>query len=378
MAYIAVKVYRNNEIRRLILERDDDNRFNFQRLLHKIDQVFPDLGVNGKKLLWKDADGELIRMSSTAELNEAIRSLPIDHQILRIYLNDSTTTIENQQETPKPREEQPIQIEDEQQEKMQTDQQQEPIDPNLHRNVFCDGCKGTISGRRYKCLTCPDYDLCSICIDKSIHDEHPTIRIVSPDDKTWKPAFFASQGVHGFGRRFGPGGRWGGSGRGHHGHCKRHGQNEEKEKMDASATTEGENPKNEQMFTEEFTRNIGQTLTNVLGAFGIPVEAFVQPPTQEAATASAGATTTEGAASASATNPNLEAKIASALNLLLGGAASPAAAAAGQSDQKIEAALNYMLAMGYTNEGGWLTKLLEEKRGDVSAVLDILHPQQNQ
>lgn len=56
----------------------------------------------------------------------------------------------------------------------------------VHDNVICDGCQiNPITGIRYKCSVCPDFDLCEKCENEKPHD-HPLLKIRKPDQA---PAF---------------------------------------------------------------------------------------------------------------------------------------------------------------------------------------------
>lgn len=53
----------------------------------------------------------------------------------------------------------------------------------VHPNVICDGCNRQVRGYRYKCVQCPDFDLCMTCEAKMKHKEHVMFRIPAPLDK---------------------------------------------------------------------------------------------------------------------------------------------------------------------------------------------------
>lgn len=52
--------------------------------------------------------------------------------------------------------------------------------PVLHQNVECDGCgQAPISGVRYKCSICKDFDFCATCEERKGH-EHAFLKIQNP------------------------------------------------------------------------------------------------------------------------------------------------------------------------------------------------------
>lgn len=56
------------------------------------------------------------------------------------------------------------------------------VDDPTHQGVSCDicGCKPLV-GVRFKCLVCKDYDLCSCCVKKEIHNsEHEMMASSNP------------------------------------------------------------------------------------------------------------------------------------------------------------------------------------------------------
>jgi len=66
----------------------------------------------------------------------------------------------------------------------------------LHYGVQCDGCDGEIRGYRYKCIECPDFDLCFTCETKKLHAHHMMIRIVKPLDRPFNRHFLKSMMKH--------------------------------------------------------------------------------------------------------------------------------------------------------------------------------------
>jgi len=85
---------------------------------------------------------------------------------------------------------------------------QAPSTAVVHHGITCDGCQQSpITGIRFKCRTCPDYDLCEACEAKNVHPaDHPMVKF-----KVEKMRHGGHHGRHG--GHHGPFG-----GRGHHGH----------------------------------------------------------------------------------------------------------------------------------------------------------------
>ena len=98
-----------------------------------------------------------------------------------------------------------------------TNSQQAPAsdqtEGELHTGVVCDGCEKSIYGKRYRCMECPDYDLCGSCEAQGKHNHHSMLKMTKPTSE--HPCFNMPMGPVPF--HHGP------HGHGPHGHHGRHG-----------------------------------------------------------------------------------------------------------------------------------------------------------
>jgi len=92
-----------------------------------------------------DSDDDMIAFSSDDELMEAVKN--VKEGMLRVYITEKPSSPGAAVAPP-------------------------ATDAPLHYGVTCDGCEGDIRGVRYKCMNCPDYDLCGNCKTAGMHSEH--------------------------------------------------------------------------------------------------------------------------------------------------------------------------------------------------------------
>lgn len=149
---VRYKVYlRHNstvkEIRRINMNLSTNN---FTSFCTKIREAFSELNDKNFTVTWIDREGDEIVISCNEDYDCANFELG---EIKKLYVTISSQTAGNK-----------------------ADHKEKVI----HSNVECDGCNGAVIGFRYKCLECPNFDLCSECETAGKHADHSMIRISQP------------------------------------------------------------------------------------------------------------------------------------------------------------------------------------------------------
>jgi len=406
---VIVKAYYNDlveqqpEIRRFAIDVSPNNDV-YRALETTIAQLNSDYPQGQFTLQYVDEDNDRITFSSDGELRSALNNVS-PGGVLKIYVKPKVKKTE-----------------------------EEPSEnPTIHHGVTCDGCQGPVIGNRYKCVECPDYDLCQVCSDKKLHPDHNMIKITRP--RGFGGHRRCGRGPFG-GGPFG-GGRCGGGPR-----FWRHFMNQQQQQGGAAGFQIPADMANffsqfkgkelaelieahipEYLRTEKLKEmlnqfktgeqadkpvdqntlleNVGKFLREILSPFGIDCDYFVdnqqtttkpteQPETKEKkeeATASSNTSTepkpsappTTEATSASAAAPSFG-NLLDQLQTMFTPMFQPPPPAATTNDQhveeqkKIDECVERMTAMGFVDSNGVLTELIKSKKGDLNQVLDALNP----
>ncbi|XP_061690478.1 sequestosome-1 isoform X2 [Syngnathoides biaculeatus] len=364
-AYLLGKEESVREIRRFLV--DVDAIGSFEHLCDKTCQIFSGLKRPAFNMYYKDCEDDLVAFSSDDELAMGVAC--IKDGVFRVFIKEKK---EHRRDFPvhalPP-----------------TAAGGAPPPAGVHAHVMCDGCEGPVVGVRFKCTVCPDYDLCSACQGQGKHTQHPLMPIwhplqaLFPRGKLMKKMRHCSKN-----QKCGAGGAPAAAGL-----C--------------------------------FLKNVGEGVAAMLSPLGIDVDIDVEHrgQTTKVTNQEQGDVETDGAeggaqpekASAGAkesddewthvTSKEVDPSSGELQSMQQAGqedqgpgqgqappvavhkAPSGLKAAAlyphlpAEADPRLVESLSHMLSMGFTDEGGWLTRLLQAKDFDIGAALDAIQYAKN-
>ncbi|CAL8262313.1 unnamed protein product [Lota lota] len=431
-AYLLGKDDVHKEIRRFAVEEGVSTSFEY--LSKKVVDVFSNLRNIGFQMYYRDEDSDMIAFSSDDELRMALTAL--QDNTFRLFIKEKKEHRREfplhafpggippftfppppgpgVPHAPPPPHHGP---------------------PPVHPNVTCDGCEGPVAGTRFKCTVCPDYDLCSACQATGLHREHALLPIWHPlaNLMEWfprgkwmrkmrhcawngaqhptKPGATGCQFTCGTQSTSAPG---------------------TSTSPPSSDTSSSSSSSGASWANTEFLKNIGEGVAAMLSPLGIDVDIDVEHDglrtkvTPPATTAQSGAPAPPMAQADGANKGPEGAGIKSCemdvdepnslgsthcdkgtkdteeeewthltpkevdpstgeLQSLMGTLSEAQEGPTGlreaalyphlpqEADPRLVESLSQMLSMGFSDEGGWLTRLLQTKAYDIGAVLDTIH-----
>ncbi|XP_008302053.1 sequestosome-1 isoform X2 [Stegastes partitus] len=405
-AYLLGKEESVKEIRRFAV--DQDVSCSFEYLSKKTASVFSNLKSASFNLFYRDEDGDLVAFSSDDELMMGLGCMK--DATFRLFIKEKK---EHRRDFPlhafppfafgppppppgAPHAPPPHMA----------------PPPVLHPNVTCDGCDGAVIGTRFKCSVCPNYDLCSTCQARGTHTEHALLPI-------WHPL------------QWFPRGKWMKRMR----HCMWN-QNQNQNQAQAQDQDEDQDQDKDQAGTSRpaadcsapsasqanmaFLKNIGEGVAAMLSPLGIDVDIDVEhegqrtkvtPPSSsegaegdvemDGASSEGGGNGEDGANQGSKvsrdsdeewthlSSKEVDPSTGELQSLqpreqdqepLTEGQQGPTGLREAalyphlpqEADPRLVESLAQMLSMGFTDEGGWLTRLLQAKNFDIGAALDAI------
>merc|ERR1712079_757205 len=149
------------EVRRFVVPQDCSSSLIY--LKEKIRTIF-NLGRSNCKVSWKDEDNDDVTIETDEELLIALQELVGPVYKLQVVKTEADFIPDHSNAG-----------------NGNTNQENQKQDGEVHYGVSCDGSDGPVQGFRYKCMVCPDFDLCSLCEAKGLHPGHNMIRFASPE-----------------------------------------------------------------------------------------------------------------------------------------------------------------------------------------------------
>ncbi|XP_014249678.1 uncharacterized protein LOC106666767 [Cimex lectularius] len=362
---VLFKVYlvlpgEETQIRKFSIDRDVVT--NFLYVKQKISALFPLLQNIELEIFWTDDDDDNIQICNDEELMIALTELQGVYK--KIIVKPSAY--------------------------QNLDLFKKKVNEDLHAGVECDACNKSVIGFRYKCVLCPDYDLCSECEQKQMHKEHVMFRLPFPIGITPFSRHRINKEINRFGKAFD---------KMAHGvrNWSHHGREKRQTRLRESLCPLTENPtfsENQQKegTTPEETFNLvsllqsvfnidketkfGEELCDIAKKINIIIKASEKdaPDKETEPTPTTFKKTEPTAPTTSGTgNDQLFNKSASTSDIKTSTACEMETEdgwALIKKECKIDEALKLMLSMGFSNEGGWLREMLIQTDGDIRKVID--------